>query len=125
MPIKDMRIAFTTDASGDAVVYGERSLRARLIAVMYDYGDAATGADLTLTTDQYDVVESLFVVANLGVADLIWYPRHILHNNASGAVLVGASGGDRDPPLIIGRPKITIASGGDTKSGAFILIYEE
>ena len=125
MAIKDMRIAFTTDASGDAVVYGEASIRARLLAVMYDYGDAATGADLTLTTDQYAVVESLFVVADLGVADAIWYPRHILHNNANGVVLVGANGGDREPCLIIGRPKITIAQGGNAKSGAFILIYEE
>jgi len=107
MTLTDMKIPFTVDASGDAVVYGERSVFARLIAVFYDRGDMATGTDFILTTDQYDVVEA------------------IVQGGADGADLTGTSGGDREPYLMIGRPKLTVDEGGATTSGAFILILEE
>ncbi|KKL21938.1 hypothetical protein LCGC14_2440410, partial [marine sediment metagenome] len=50
MALKEMRIPFTTDTDGDAVVYGERSVFASLFAVQYDRGDMVTGADIDLTT---------------------------------------------------------------------------
>ena len=125
MSLNEMRIPFTTDASGDAVVYGEKSVFARLIAVFYDRGDMVTGTDFILTTDQYPVVEAILTVANAGTSDVIWYPRRLVQGGSDGANLTGTSGGDREPYLMIGRPKLTVDEGGATKSGAFILIYEE
>ena len=119
-----MRIEFTTDSDGDAVVYGESSIFARLIAVFYDRGDMVTGTDFVLTTDNYDVVEAILTITNAGTSDVIWYPRRLLQGE-TGSNLTGTTGGDRDPFLMIGRPKLTVDEGGDSKSGAFILIYEE
>ena len=124
MTLKEMRIEFTTDSDGDAVVYGESSIFARLIAVFYDRGDMVTGTDFVLTTDNYDVVEAILTITNAGTADKIWYPRRLLQGE-TGSNLTGTTGGDRDPFLMIGRPKLTVDEGGDSKSGAFILIYEE
>ena len=124
MALKEMRIPFTTDTSGDAVVYGERSVFARLIAVLYDRGDMLTGADLVLTADQYAVVETILTITNAGVTDKIWYPRRLVQGE-TGADLTGTRGGDREPFLIIGRTKLTVDEGGSTKSGALILILEE
>ena len=125
MALQEMRISFTTDSDGDAVVYGERPVFARLIAVLYDRGDMVTGTDFVLTTDRYDVVEALLTVANAGTSDKIWYPRRLVQGVADGSNLTGTQGGDREPPLMIGRPKLTVDEGGDEKSGAFILIFEE
>lgn len=124
MALKEMRIAFTTDTSGDAVVYGERPVFGRLITVLYDRGDMVTGTDFVLTTDRYDVVETILTITDVGTADKIWRPRRLVQN-ASGGDLAGTLGGDREPYLMIGRPKLTVDEGGSTKSGAFILILEE
>lgn len=124
MTLKEMRIAFTTDTSGDAVVYGERPVFGRLITVLYDRGDMVTGTDFVLTTDRYDVVETILTITDVGTADKIWRPRRLVQN-ATGGDLTGTSGGDREPYLMIGRPKLTVDEGGSTKSGAFILILEE
>lgn len=124
MTLKELRIPFTVDASGDAVVYGSRPIFGRLIAVLYDRGDMDTGADYILTCDRYDVVETVLTITNAGTADIIWYPRRLVQSETAGA-LTGTHGGDREPYLMIGRPKLTVDEGGTSTSGAFILIYEE
>lgn len=124
MALSELRIPFTVDASGDAIVYGERSVFARLIAVLYDRGDMDTGTDLVLTTDQYDVVETILTITNASTSDIIWYPRRLVQG-ATGGDLVGTSGGDRESYLMIGRPKLTVDEGGISKSGAIILILED
>ena len=125
MALRDVRIDFTVDASGDAVVYAKDSVFGRLIAVFYDRGDMDTNTDYILTTDQYPVVEALLTIANAGTSDLIWYPRRLVQKTSDGSALTGTAGGDREPPLIIGRPKLTVDEGGTSTSGAFILIIEE
>lgn len=124
MTLKEMRIPFTVDANGDAVVYGESSIFARLIAVFYDRGDMETGTDFILTTDQYPVVEAILTITDAGTSDVIWYPRRGVEGETGGN-LDGTRGGDREPFLMIGRPKLTVDEGGNATSGAFILIYEE
>jgi len=124
MTLKDMRIAITVDASGDLVTYGEKSIFGRLIAVLYDRGDMDTGTDLTLTWDSYPVTETILTITNAGTADKIWYPRRLLQGE-TGSDLTGTSGGDREPFIIMGRPKLTVDEGGASKSGALILVYEE
>ncbi len=123
--LTEVRIPFTVDASGDAIAYGEGTVLARLIAVQFDAGDMDTGTDLVLTTDRHDVVEVLLTITNTGTSDKIWYPRRLVQKTSDGTDLTGTSGGDREPPLIIGRPKLTVDEGGISKSGAIILILEE
>ena len=124
MTLHEMRIPFTTDSDGDAVVYGTSSIFARLIAVYYDRGDMVTGTDFVLTTDQYDTVEAILTITNAGTSDVIWYPRRVL-DGATGVDLSALVGGDLRPYVMIGRPKLTVDEGGDKKSGMFILIYED
>lgn len=124
MTLRDVRISFTSDSSGDVVAYGEPVQFARLIAVMFDRGDVDAGADFILTTDRYDVVEAILTITAVGSADKIWYPRRLLQGE-TGSNLTGTHGGDREPFLMIGRPKLTIDDGGNKASGAVILILEE
>lgn len=124
MSLKEMRIPFTVDATGDAVVYGSRGIFGRLIAVFYDRGDMDTNTDFILTTDNYPVVEAILTITNGGTSDVIWYPRRLAQGN-TGSDLTGTTASDFEPFLMIGRPKLTVDEGGNETSGAFILIYEE
>ena len=124
MTLKEIRMEITTDSSGDAVVYGSPSVVAKLIGVIFDSGDMDTGADYTLTTDQYPVVETIFYIENGGTSDLIWYPRHLSQTDTGGD-RTDTAGASRVPPLMLGRPKLTVAQGGNKKSGAWILVLEE
>ena len=122
--LKDTRFTFTTDASGDATVYAEKwAGPCRLLSVMYDYGDAATGADFTFSYDEYNVVETVLTITNAGVADVVWYPRRIVQDNV-GANLTGTAGGDTEPYIILGRPKLVVAQGGNVKTGSVIWVVD-
>ena len=123
--LTEMVIPFTTDANGDAVVLGERSVFAKVFAVLYDRGDVVTGADIDITTvNGSPVVENVLETTNIGTSDLIIYPRRLVQNNTGGS-LTGTSGGDREMYFLNGTPQVTVDEGGATKSGAIILILEE
>jgi len=123
--LHEMRLEFTTDSDGDAVATGERGVFGRLIAVIYDRGDMDTGADLTLTFDQYGVTWTLYADTNVGTSDFIIYPRVPVQDAAGDDLTVTEDSPTHEPPLIMGRPSLTVAQGGDTKSGAMILVYEQ
>ena len=122
--LHDIRIPFTTTAGGAATEYPTFWPGAsRVLAVVYDRGDVDTGADLTLSYDRYDVVETVLTITNAGTSDVIWYPRRIVQDNV-GADLTGLAGGDVEPYLLMGRPKLVVAQGGATKTGALILVVQ-
>ena len=125
MALKEMVIPFTTDTNQDAVVYGDRSVFAKVFAICYDRGDVVTGADIDVTAVNGSlVVENVLETTNIGTSDLIIYPRRLVQNNAGGA-LTGTAGGDREMYLLNGLPRVTVDEGGSEKSGAIILILEE
>ena len=123
--LTEMRIPFTTDANGDVVADGGRSVLAYVVAVLYDRGDIDTGADIDISSVLGSLVtENILETTNINTSDLIIYPRRIVQDN-TGSNLVGTSGGDREMYLLIGTPRVTVDEGGITKSGAIILILEE
>lgn len=122
--MRDQRLAFTTAADGSATVNGETGLNGKLYAVEYDYGNADTGADFTLTCEGY-TSKPLLTITNAGVADAWWYPRDLVHAVSDGVALTGTSGGDRACPILAGVPKLVVAQGGNVKTGALVLHYED
>jgi hypothetical protein len=54
----------------------------------------------------------------------LFYPRDLVHAVADGAALTGTAGGDRTMPILAGVLKVTVASGGNAKSGKLIIYYE-
>ncbi len=123
--LTEMRIPFTTDVNGDVVADGDRSVLAKVFAVLYDRGDIDTGADIDINSVEGSLVtENILETTDINTADLIIYPRRLVKNNA-GSDLTGTNGGDREMYLLIGKPRVTVDEGGATKTGAIILILEE
>ncbi|KKL21939.1 hypothetical protein LCGC14_2440420 [marine sediment metagenome] len=123
--LTEMRIEFTCDANGDVVADGDRSVLAKVVAVIYDRGDIDTNADIDISSVNGSLVtENILETTNLGTADLIIYPRRLVQNNAGGD-LTGALGGDREMYFLNGTPRVTVDEGGNATSGAMTLIMEE
>ena len=123
--MRKMVFAITTNGTGDATVSGERSTIGKLYAVEYQPGTIATGATVTITSENGGYSKPLLTKASAGTAATMFYPRELVHAVADGAALTGTSGGDRCEPLLSGVPKVVIASGGATASGKVILYFEE
>jgi hypothetical protein len=123
MSLQYVKMAFTTDTSGAATVYGDARV-GKLFSVTYLAGDVDTGAGITLTSEG-DASFPLLVKASIGTANVTFYPVGLRHGNTDGAALTGTAGGDRGQLLVRGRLKLVVASGGSVKSGSIIVAVEQ
>lgn len=117
----DVRLEVTTDGAGAGTATATRALTGRLYAVDMIDGTLEDGVDATLSVinSPSGVDRNVLVFANFN-SDQTVYPRTLLHGDGDGAALTGTAGGDRDMPLVNGTLKLTIASGGATKTGGLI-----
>lgn len=115
-------ITFTTASDGSAAEMGHNAI-GKLYAVEYQPGTTATGATITLTCEGAGS-KPLLTKATAGTSVAWFYPRDLQHAVADGAALTGTAGGDRTLPILSGMLKVTVASGGDTKTGKVIFYYE-
>jgi hypothetical protein len=113
-------IVVTTDAGGDATAYTP-VIRGTIESVQYVKDDFATGVDFDVTLettgivvwDEDDVDASTFVA-----------PRAATHSIVGAAATYDGTRPVLDKiPVAHERVKIVVASGGDTKTGTFRVIY--
>jgi hypothetical protein len=116
--MQKIRISFTTATDGSATAYGE-ACKGTLYAAQLVDGDLADGVDLTLTCENADLAIPLLVIADFNT-DQMSYPRVLQNLNTDGSAL-----STHCEPLVFGRPKAVIASGGSLKSGAVVLYIRE
>jgi len=121
--MKDIVLEITTSGTGAATVNANAAVVGKLYAIKYMPGTIATGATITVTC-QDGASKPLLTKANAGTADSWYYPRDLVHAVADGAALTGTAGGDRACPIVSGRPRVVVASGGSTVSGSVTLYYE-
>jgi hypothetical protein len=118
--MRQITFTWTTDASGDASVFGSASVLGEVIAVDYLPGTTDTGATFTLTSVG-SVTTTILAKTTAGTSNVRFYPRIVVNGNTDGAALTGTAGGDRTPILAAGRLQVVIASGGNTLSGSAIV----
>lgn len=122
--MRHLTLSATTDVSGDATVNGESNIMGRLYAILYAPGTLDGGATITVTC-QGVFAKPLLTKATAGTSDTMYYPRDIPHAVANGAALTATAGGDREMPLLNGRPRLVVASGGNALTGKVVLYYED
>lgn len=127
MTLKMVDLTGTTDASGDAVVTASVPLYGRLIAVEWVDGDLAnnnTGV-LTCTSSPSGVAVTLHTQdAGEGDNDVWYYPRVAVHDLSAVGVTFDGTNEIYEPPVVAGYLKLTIAAGGDTKTGGAYVYVE-
>ena len=122
--MRRITLSWTTDASGDATVYGSDAVLGEVFAVDYLPGTTDTGATFTLTCEG-SVTNTIVAKTTAGTANIRFYPRIVVNGNTDGAALTGTAGGDRTPALAAGRLKAVIASGGNALSGSAIVYVRD
>ncbi len=114
---------FYTTSAGGAATATSVNVFGKLYAVAYVPGSTDTGATITLTCES-DLSKPLLTKATAGTSNVWFYPRDLVHAVADGAALTGTAGGDRTLPILDGALKVTVASGGNAKSGKVIFYWE-
>lgn len=124
MPIKVQRLTLTTDASGD-VVASTRDFVGLLHALVYVPGASGldTGADVTVTDKT--TLTTLWAATNAGTSTLHRQPRCPTVDAANAASLYAAGGEPvEDRYAIVGGITVTVAQGGNAKTGSIYFVYE-
>lgn len=118
--LKSMKLTGTTDASGDLTVTATRALFGWLIAVQWIDGDLADGVDATLkavnTPSGVDTTLLTLTDAN----DDAWYYPTVVEHDAAGAAQT-----TRTFQIIEGTLQLTVADGGDKKTGGCIVYFTD
>lgn len=124
-------VTATTDASGAATVYLPSGSAATvpgapvnrmIFAVVYEKTDFAAGVDFTITTSEGGI--NVWTEENVNASKTVYPSAPATAQDGTARLFAG--GGTAVPigpmPLANEVLKIVIASGGDTKTGAFTLI---
>ena len=120
--MRRVKITLTTAADGTVIGYTPQ-VAGKLHAIHYVKTDFANGVDFDITSEATG--ESLWTEQNVN-ASTSRYPRQATHSNAGVAALYAAGGTavQAVPALAQDRIKISIAQGGDTKTGAFHFLID-
>lgn len=113
-----------TTASDGSATYYTPYLSGRITAIHYIKTDFADGVDFTITGEATG--ETIWTESDVNAAK-VCRPRAATHSTAGVASLY-ASGGTAVNDLVRlsrDRVKIVIASGGNTKTGAFHVVVED
>lgn len=119
--MKRYTVSVTTAADGTATAYTPRRVSGEIVQIEYAKTDFADGVDFTIEGEATGI--DLWVESNVN-ASAVRAPRQATHTNVGAAALY-ASGGvavlDRIA-LANDRVKISIAQGGNAKSGTFHIL---
>lgn len=115
--MKIVKLPFTTDSAGAATVTFDITdpVDGLVYAVQVINGTSDSTAGVTVTVEEGDLSIPVLVVANVD-ADKMYYPRVLENLNTDGTNLT-----THTIPVAIGQPKLVVATGGDTKTGAVVL----
>lgn len=121
--MKIITVSVTTNTAGAGNDLSS-SISGKLYAVEYQPGTIDTGATITLTCES-DTSKAILTKATAGTSNVVFYPRDLVHAILDGAALTGTSGGDRALPIVSGRLKFAVASGGAVKTGKVRFYLDE
>lgn len=124
MAFQSARIPITTAADGSATVYSPAFV-GLLHALIYLPGSSgiATGATVTVTEDATGI--ALWSKSSAGTTTLAVLPRGATQGIANAGLVYASTDIVADRLPVISRVKVVIASGGNAKSGAIIVVWEE
>ncbi len=120
MSMKEIRIAITTDSSGDSTDDSDVEVFGWLEKVVYKKTDFADGVDIVLSVQEtpWGVAETLVTWTDLNASE-VNYPV-VDRDDTSGT----SETGQPTRHLVTGKLRLVTSSGGATTTGLFILYIE-
>lgn len=121
--MRPVKLYGTTDSSGDLQVDSDEFQMTRLVAVQWIDGTFADGVDAVLSTQDSEAAQTLLTLTDAN-NDALYYPRVAMHG-PTGSALTATAGGDNTMPLVVGKLRLVVSSGGDTLEGGCIVFLEQ
>jgi len=120
MYVERHSVSITTDAAGDATGYTP-VVTGKIVAIVYTKTDYAAGVDFTITSETTG--QTIWTESNVN-ASKTCVPRQATHDTAGVASLYAGAGEPVEDYVHVAneRVKIVIASGGNAKTGTFIVL---
>ena len=119
--LKWVKLYGTTATGGALTVTAETPVRGLLHAVEWIDGTFADGVGAVLSVVRDDnAPDYTLLTLTAANSDEVYYPRELVHTVAGVAI-----DGEIDRPVINGRLKLVVASGGDGAVGGAIVYYED
>lgn len=117
--LRDVKLTGTTDASGNLTVNADTQIAGLLFGIEWVVGTFAAGVDavISMQSTPSGVAKTVLTLTNAN-ANAFYNPREAEHDN-TGAAITGAY----CYPLVIGKPRLVVAQGGNTMTGTCILYY--
>jgi len=117
--LRDVILTATTNSSGDKTLKSPDQVAGLLIGIEWVVGTFDTGVDATITLQDTPsgVARTLLTLTNAN-ANAFYNVRADEHDSTGTAIT-----GGKCYPLIVGKPQVVVASGGNTKTGSVILYY--
>lgn len=117
--IQRIAIPLATNGSGACTAYSA-AFAGLVVGFYLDVGSGGTalasGVDLTITEE--DTGAPIVTLTNVGAASARYMPRVDVHD------ATGAATGALDAPAVVGRIKVVVAQGGDTKTGTLYVYID-
>jgi hypothetical protein len=122
MTMRRTRIQLTTAADGTVTGYSAR-ISGRIHSLHYIKTDFADGVDFTVTAEATG--ESIWAESNVNAA-AVRYPRAPVHSQAGVASLYAAGGTAVQDKIALANDRVVvaIAQGGNAKTGAVIVLFD-
>lgn len=118
--MKPIRVNVTTATDGSGTGWGDAPGGGGVVyAVQLVDGSLDNGVDVTVTSEHADLSIPILVQANFN-SDQMVYPRVLEALNTDGSALSSHA-----MPVVYGRIKVVLASGGAVKTGAVVLYILE
>ena len=121
-----VKLTATTDGSGDATVTTDRVLNGELYAVQWIDGDFADGVDAVISVTSNDAAVDYTVLTLTNANDdAMYYPRAQVQDLAGAGITYDGTNETHGVKVpIVGKVKLVVSSGGDTKTGGAVLFIE-
>ena len=117
MALKFQTLTVTTASDGSGTATGS-AITGTLYGVYWNKGTAVNGVDPALTIAGSGFTASPLSVTNAD-ASAYYYPRAATCDASASALT------DYAEPVVVGRPVLTIASGGDTKVCSMTIFWRD
>jgi hypothetical protein len=115
----------TTDGSGDATILSEGTYNGELAMVKWIDGDLVDGVDAVLSvTNTGDGVDQTLLTLTNANNDALYLTRAIVTDQAGATVTYDGTNEVYTSIPVVGRLKLVISSGGDTKTGGAVVYIE-
>ncbi len=113
MYVERQAVTIITDASGAGTGY-TTPVTGRVLGITYAKTDYADGVDVVVSTET--TAQTILTLTDQN-SSAVFYPRSVVHGN-TGSALTGVEA----IPVAAERIKITVAAGGNTKTGTFYVL---